>query len=100
LNYYSVLSLASDRDISVWAQELTGLTYERLGHRDLALQTYRELLASHPEGSWVARVTQRLRALDTAADDTKDALRKSQYAKQDQKFYWRGSLGQTYSYME
>lgn len=100
LNYYSVLSLASDRDISVWAQELVGLTYERLGQRDLALQSYRDLLASHPEGSWVARVTQRLRALETAADDNKEALRKSQYTKKNERFYWRGNLGQTYSYME
>jgi len=100
LNYYSVLSLVSDQDISVWAQELTGLTYERLGHREFALQTYQDLLVNHPEGSWVSRVQQRLRALETAADDGKGALRKSQYNQQREKFYWRGVLGQTYSYME
>lgn len=100
LNYYSVLSLASDRDIAVWAQELTGLTYERLGHRELALQSYNDLLSNHPEGSWVARVNQRRRALETAADDGKDALRKSQYNQQRDKYYWRGLLGQNYSYME
>jgi hypothetical protein len=100
LNYYSALSLVSDRDISVWAQELTGLTYERLGHRDLAKQSYQDLLVSHPEGSWTGRIQQRLRALETAADDGKDALRKSQYAQQSEKYYWRGVLGQTYSYME
>lgn len=100
LNYYSALSMVSDRDISVWAQELTGLTYERLGHRDLALQSYQDLLANHPEGSWVGRVQQRLRALETAPDDGKSALRKSQYNQQREKYYWRGVLGQTYSYME
>lgn len=100
LNYYGVLSLVSDRDISIWARELTGLTYERLGHRELALQSYQELLASHPEGSWTGRIQQRLRALETAADDGKGALRKSDYNQQREKFYWRGVLGQTYSYME
>ncbi|MCR6653018.1 MAG: hypothetical protein NVV73_16710 [Cellvibrionaceae bacterium] len=100
LNYYAVLSLSSDVEISAWAQELMGLTYERLGQTELALQSYRTLLASRAEGSWVKRVNQRLRALETAADDGQDALRKSKYAQTDQRFYWRGVLGQFYNYME
>lgn len=100
LNYYSVLSLSSDADIAVWALELMGLTYEKLGQTELALQSYRDLLVSHPEGNWVRRVTQRLRALETAADDGKNSLRKSKYAEQNQKYYWRGVVGQSYNYME
>jgi len=100
LNYYAVLSLSSDQEISAWAQELMGLTYERLGQTELALQAYRTLLANGSEGSWVKRVNQRLRALETAADDGKDALRKSKYAEQNPRFYWRGMLGQSYNYME
>jgi hypothetical protein len=100
LNYYAVLSLASDREISTWAQELMGLTYERLGQTDLALQTYRNLVESNPEGSSAKRINQRLRALETAADDGKGALRKSKYAESNPKFYWRGLFGQSYNYME
>ena len=101
LNYYAVLSLASDAEISAWAQELMGLTYERLGQTELALQSYRTLLTNRPEGSWVNRVNQRLRALETAADDGQDALRKSKYAAEtNPRVYWRGMLGQSYNYME
>lgn len=100
LNHYAVLSLASDKEVSAWAQELMGLTYERLGQTELALQAYRTLLSNSAGGSWESRVNQRLRALETAADDGRDALRKSKYAEQNPKFYWRGLLGQSYNYME
>jgi hypothetical protein len=100
LNYYAVLSLSSDVEISAWAQELMGLTYERLGQTELAMQSYRAVLANRAEGSWTKRVNQRLRALETAADDGQDALRKSKYAETDQRFYWRGVLGQSYNYIE
>lgn len=99
LNHYAVLSLASDKEISAWAQELMGLTYERLGQTELALQAYRTLLSNSAGASWEARVNQRLRALETAADDDRDALRRSKYAEQNPKFYWRGLLGQSYNYM-
>lgn len=100
LNHYAVLSLSSDKEISAWAQELMGLTYERLGQTELALQSYRTLLSGSEGASWESRVKQRLRALETAADDDRDALRKSRYAEQNPKFYWRGLLGQSYNYME
>ena len=100
LGYYAALSLTSDRDVAIWAQELMALTYERLGHAELALQTYRGLLANHPEGSWVGRITQRLRALETAADDGKGALRKANDSERNRKYYWRGLVGQSYNYME
>lgn len=100
LNHYAVLSLASEKEISASGQELMGLTYERLGQTDMAMQTYRNLLSAYPDAHWANRVNQRLRALETAADDGKDALRRSKYEKRSPKYYWRGMLGQSYNYME
>jgi hypothetical protein len=100
LNYYALLSLSSNREISAWGQELMGLTYERLGQTELALRAYRELIAGQNEGNWTERVKQRLRALETAADDGQDALRKSKYENQNPSLYYRGVFGQSYNYME
>lgn len=99
LMLYRLLSISADLETAVWAQELAGLCYERLGQSALATQSYRSLLAEHDTGSWVVRVSQRLRALETAADDGKNALRKSKYEEQSEDYYYRGVVGQTYNYM-
>lgn len=100
LQYYSTLSLAADPEIAHWARELKGLTHESLGQRELAISTYRQLIADGTgKESWTARVTQRLRALETAADDGKQALRESKYGKNQSPFYYRGVVGQSYNYI-
>lgn len=100
LEYYSALSLSSDPDVATWARELKGLTQESLGLTAQAEQTYQQLLASS-NGSepWAARVTQRLRGLETAADDGKSALRKSKYNDKQVPYYYRGVFGQSYNYV-
>jgi Tetratricopeptide repeat len=100
LEYYSALSLVPDPNVSIWARELKGLTEERLGRSDRALATYRELVVEGTsKESWYDRVNQRLRALETAADDDKDALRKSKYNQSQSPFYYRGAIGQSYNYV-
>lgn len=96
IQLYSILALSADQEMQIWAQELVGLNFERLGMRDAAMARYRDLLQRQTDGSWTARVEQRLRALETAADDGKAALRESKYADIED-VYWRGIFGQSYS---
>lgn len=96
LALYSVLALSSDQAVGVWGLELYGVTQERMGQREQAKQTYETLLARNPEGNWVNRVQQRLRALETAAEDGKQALRTSKYQNRNKDTYWRGFFGQSY----
>lgn len=97
LSLYSLLALGADKESRIWAMELVGVNYERLGKTDIAAATYRELLARYPEGAWVNRVEQRVRALETASDDGKGALRRSKYENDVKDFYWRGIIGQSYN---
>lgn len=97
LALYSALSLSGDQASRVWAQELAAVNFERSGRKNEAIAVYRNILAKNPEGSWKNRIQQRLRALESAADDGKQALRKSKYENDIKDFYWRGIFGQTYS---
>lgn len=99
LRLYSILALSADIEMRVWALELVGLNYERLRNRPAAMARYRDLLERFPEGSWTRRVQQRLRALETAADDGKTALRSSKYEDEIRDVYWRGLIGQTYNHL-
>lgn len=97
LRYYSLLSLAQDAGIAIWARELMAVCYERLGKNQLATSVYKQLLFENPESRSAARITQRLRILETAASDLKEPLRKSKNANQADAFHWRGVIGQTYN---
>lgn len=97
--YYQVMSLSADQATSYWARELMALSYEKMGDGDQAIKTYKALLRDMPEASGATRVSQRLRALETRADDGKDARRKSKYNDDPDQFFYRGGIGQTYRYV-
>ncbi len=97
LQLYSLLALSGNQETRVWAQELVAVNYERLRKNDAAEAIYRDLLNRYPEGAWVSRIEQRLRALETAALDGKDSLRRSKYENEVRDYYWRGVFGQTYT---
>ena len=99
LNHYLALSLAPDAATSEWARELVGLSFERLEQRDQAKAVYQRLLADAPASLGAPRVTQRLRALETAMDDGQEALRRSRYQNQGDRTSVRGVFGQSYRYL-
>lgn len=99
VRYYRVISLNADFDSAYWARELMALCYEKMGDGDKAIDIYERLLDESPEAKGAKRVAQRLRALETRADDGKDSLRKSKYKADPDKFFYRGGIGQTMRYV-
>ena len=93
--HYQLLAVLGSDDIAAWAGELAGLCYEKLGRRDLAIEQYRQMLKRYPESSGTARVSQRLRGLETAAADDPAALR-SGGGRNERDFFTRGVFGQYY----
>ncbi len=95
LSYYQLLSIVADDDIAAWSQELIGLCYEKLGDYKQAEQAYETRLAQYPEAEGVRRVEQRLRGVQTAAEDGHKGLRKTkyQYGNASPTFF-RGDVGQ------
>lgn len=99
LFYYRALSVSGDPRTGHWARELMALSYERLGYRERAITVYETLLQDELAPASASRVAQRLRALQTAADDGK-TLRQSKYDAEPGGFYARGVIGQFYRYLE
>lgn len=96
LAYYRVLSLVAEPNTAAWAHELNALSYERLGEHQQAISLYRQLLERFPDNQAAGRVTQRLRALETAADDGQAARRASSYGDESTRWHSRGVFGQSY----
>lgn len=93
--YYRLLASFGADDFAAWAGELAGLCYEKMRRRELAMTQYREVLQRFPDSSGVARVTQRLRGLETASDDD-PAARKAASSRDGLDFFTRGVFGQYY----
>ncbi len=93
--HYQLLTALADDTTAAWAAELAGLSYEKLGQRDLAMAQYRELLEHYPDAQGKERVNQRLRSLETAASANPKALKKASN-KEDSVLYSRGVIGQYY----
>ena len=100
LKYYAVLALAQDDETAVTAGELMAVCYQHLHQPLYAMQLYRALLETYPEAkdSSRVRITQRLRALETAASDEKSPLRKGKGLDKSSG-YLRGMIAQSYNQM-
>lgn len=96
LSYYRVLSLVAEPEIAAWAHELNALSYERLGEHHQAISLYRDLLQRFPDNPANDRVTQRLRALSTAADYGQSARRAPSAVDESTRWHTRGVFGQSY----
>ncbi len=94
LGYYQLLSILADKQTAIWAKELSGLCYEKLNDMENAKSTYQNLIEIYPDAPSISRVEQRLRAILTANDDGKQALRG--LASNDSKKYtfFRGDFSQ------
>lgn len=93
--HYLLLAALADDASAAWSMELAGLCYEKAGHYDAAISQYRQLINSYPQSKIVARVSQRLRGLETAAMDDKLAL-KTVITSDETEFFTRGVVGQYY----
>lgn len=93
---YALLSIFSDDATAAWALELAGLCLEKQRRFPEAIDRYQELLNRYPKNSGSARVEQRMRALESAAENDKSPLRVGATRGASKRFFVRGVLGQFY----
>ncbi len=92
--HYQLISHIADEESAAWALELLGLCYSRMGYMDLAITTYQNTLEKFPDASGIARIEQRLRSLETAANDAQASLREADTRQVEKQMFTRGSFGQ------
>lgn len=94
---YRMLSIFGDDKSAAWAMELVGLCYEKQQLFADAIHVYEALLSQFPSTSGIHRVEQRLRALQTAAQENKPQLKSTRSENRNARRYFvRGVLGQYY----
>ncbi len=98
-SHYQILATLAEEKEAAWAKELQGLCYEKVSDFDLAIKTYTEILQEFPVAENFARVDQRLRTLQTAAEDGRAAFRKSSYRKKGSRYHSRGVVSQYYRHL-
>jgi len=94
--HYHVLATIADEATAAWSTELMGLSLERQGDIELALNAYRLVLDVYPDAAGAQRVKQRLMGLQSRAADLQPALRQSERADTSDDWRIRGVFGQYY----
>ncbi len=94
--HYHLLASVADQVTAAWATELMGLSLERLGNIELALNAYGLVLDRYPEAAGSDRVRQRMMGLQTRADDPQSPLRRSDSGDRSSDWRIRGVFGQYY----
>lgn len=94
--HYHVLASIADQATAAWATELMGLSLERLGNFELALNAYRLVLDRYPQAAGTQRVRQRMMGLQTRADDPQPRLRQADGGNDSGNWRIRGVFGQYY----